>query len=231
MPDEVNQPAPAERRRAPTRTWRHGRLLPTNRLEAFSDGVFAIAITLLVLELHVPTAKEGLLSELGKEWPTYLGYFVSFAFIGGEWIAHTNMTRLIQAADAALLRLNLLFLLFISLLPFTTSLMASQLGGAESRIGVFLFGLDLTLATLVLSILVGYAAHTPGIADDTVAEEELRSFGRERRAPVVVFAVATVGGLFLPTVAAFVFLVVSVFFLIEPLWQSRRQRRQAPKGE
>ena len=60
-----------------------GRLLPTGRLEAFSDGVFAIAITLLVLELHVPTGHEALVRGLGDEWPRYLGYFVSFAFIGG----------------------------------------------------------------------------------------------------------------------------------------------------
>jgi len=84
----------------------YGRLLPTGRLEAFSDGVFAIAITLLVLELHVPTGHEALLRGLEHEWPRYLGYFVSFAFIGGVWIAHSNLTRFIKAADADLLRLN-----------------------------------------------------------------------------------------------------------------------------
>lgn len=65
------------------------RLLPTGRLEAFSDGVFAIAITLLVIELHVPTGSEPLVKGLEHEWPRYLGYFVSFAFIGGVWIAHS----------------------------------------------------------------------------------------------------------------------------------------------
>src|SRR5215471_4187522 len=68
------------------------RLLPTGRLEAFSDGVFAIAITLLVIELHVPTGSEALVKGLEHEWPRYLGYFVSFAFIGGVWIAHSTMT-------------------------------------------------------------------------------------------------------------------------------------------
>jgi Endosomal/lysosomal potassium channel TMEM175 len=81
------------------------RLLPTGRLEAFSDGVFAIAITLLVLELHVPTGQEALVRGLEHEWPRYLGYFVSFAFIGGVWIAHSNLTRFIKAADADLMRL------------------------------------------------------------------------------------------------------------------------------
>jgi len=72
------------------RTGTGDRRLPTSRLEAFSDGVFAIAITLLVLELHVPTGHEALVRGLGHEWPRYLGYLVSLAFIGGVWIAHSN---------------------------------------------------------------------------------------------------------------------------------------------
>jgi Endosomal/lysosomal potassium channel TMEM175 len=76
-----------------------GRLLPINRLEAFSDGVFAIAITLLVLELHVPTGQEVLVKGLEHDGPRYLGYFVSFSFIGGAWIAHSSLTRFIKAAS------------------------------------------------------------------------------------------------------------------------------------
>jgi hypothetical protein len=77
----------------------HGdRLLPTSRLETFSDGVFAIAITLLVLELHVPTGHAALVRGLGHERPRYLGYLVSFSFIGGVWIAHSNMTRFIKVS-------------------------------------------------------------------------------------------------------------------------------------
>src|SRR6516165_12261183 len=105
----------------------YDRLLPTGRLEAFSDGVFAIAITLLVLELHVPTGHEALASGLEHEWPRYLGYFVSFAFIGGVWIAHSNLTRFIKAADTDLMRLNLTLLLFVSFLPFTTGVVATHL--------------------------------------------------------------------------------------------------------
>jgi uncharacterized membrane protein len=81
------------------RTGDHDRLLSTSRLEAFSDGVLAIAITLLVLELHVPTGHEPLVKGLEHEWPRYLGHFVSFAFIGGVWIAHSTLTRFIKAAD------------------------------------------------------------------------------------------------------------------------------------
>ena len=112
------------------------RLLPTTRLEAFSDGVFAIAITLLVLELHVPLDPEALLHELAAEWPSYLGYFVSFAFIGGVWMAHSNLTRFTKAADQVMMGLNLVLLLFVSFLPFTTSLLANHLDDSAAHIAV-----------------------------------------------------------------------------------------------
>jgi uncharacterized membrane protein len=63
-----------------------GQYLPVARLEAFSDGVFAIAITLLILDLHVPESSDRLIGQLRSEWPSFLGYVVSFAFIGGSWI-------------------------------------------------------------------------------------------------------------------------------------------------
>lgn len=100
------------------------RRLPKSRLEAFSDGVFAIVVTLLILELEVPPPSADIGPALIEEWPAYLGYLISFAFIGGSWIAHTNTTRFIRAVDAGWMRLNLLLLLLVSFLPFTTSLMA-----------------------------------------------------------------------------------------------------------
>ena len=223
--------APDSSRRTPSAAtdWRHGRLLPTNRMEAFSDGVFSIAITLLVLELHVPAAGKGLLDELGQEWPTYMGYLISFAFIGGAWIAHSNMTRFIQAADGMLLRLNLLLLLFVSLLPFTTNLMATHHRDAGTRVSVVLFGLNLTLATVVVLLLLRHAAHTPGIADDEVADEELRDFAKQRLVALVIYAALTVVGLLTPRVGLIGFLVASVVFLLEPL--TRRARRNPPAGK
>jgi hypothetical protein len=70
--------------------------------------VFAIAITLLVLELHVPAGNEALVNGLEHEWPRYLGYIVSFTFIGGVWVAHNYMTRFVKATDRGVIRLNLL---------------------------------------------------------------------------------------------------------------------------
>jgi uncharacterized membrane protein len=139
------------------------------RFDAFSDGVFAIVITLLVLELHIPTGKEHLASTLGEEWPRYLGYFVSFAFIGGIWVAHSTVSHFIRAVDATLMRLNLVLLLCVSLLPFTTGILATHLfasflpidsatepqpGLGSERLAVVLFGVNLTLAALMMFLVI-----------------------------------------------------------------------------
>jgi hypothetical protein len=76
--------------------------VPLDRFNAFSDGVFAIAITLLVLELTVPEGPEGLLAALVEQWPEFLGYLISFAFIGGSWQTHARMTRLMKRGDNVL---------------------------------------------------------------------------------------------------------------------------------
>jgi uncharacterized membrane protein len=213
-----------------TRTsWRHGRLLPTGRFDAFTDGVFAIAITLLVLELKVPEEAEGFLHALGLEWHTYLAYLVSFSFIGATWIAHANLSRFIKATDGALMRLNLALLLFVSLLPFTTSLMATSLEGDAKHVVVFIFGLNLTLAALMINVMIRHAVRTPGIADDEVAGHELRGFAKERAVGLVVMAAAAVVGLLLPTVGNYTYLVVSVVFLVEPL--TRRGRGAGKQTE
>lgn len=225
--DNEQQPAEAGRATAESST----RLLPKARLEAFSDGVFAIVVTLLVLELKVPQPGGSLWHELVQEWPAYLGYFVSFAFIGGSWIAHSNTTRFIKAADDVLMRLNLLLLLSVSFLPFTTSLMATHLNDPGERLAVVIFGLNLTLATLLVNVLVGYAARSHGLAADDVAEEELQAFERERRYALALQATATVVAIFLPVVAVIVYLVISVLLLIEPLWRARRGRRAGRSGK
>jgi TMEM175 potassium channel family protein len=105
----------------------------TNRLEAFSDGVLAVAITLLVLDIGVPpvSPNETLAHELVHQWPQYAAYVTSFLTIGIIWINHHAMIGRLRVADHAILGLNLLLLMSIAILPFATSLMAAYL--KESR--------------------------------------------------------------------------------------------------
>jgi uncharacterized membrane protein len=100
----------------------------TNRLEAFSDGVFAIAITLLIIEIAVPHVEEGGLARaLAEQWPSYAAYAVSFAVIGIMWVNHHGLLDLVARVDRPLLFLNLLLLMFVVFVPFSTALLADYL--------------------------------------------------------------------------------------------------------
>ncbi|MEV7180964.1 TMEM175 family protein [Kitasatospora sp. NPDC093679] len=108
----------------------------TNRLEAFSDGVFAIAITLLVLDLNVPEPDslhgESLTAALAHQWPSYFAYLVSFLVIGIIWINHHAMCALARRVDRRTLFANLFLLLTVSVIPFPTRLLATYLTADDS---------------------------------------------------------------------------------------------------
>ena len=103
--------------------------MATNRLEAFSDGVIAVAITLLILNISVPApdSRHTLAHELARRWPEYAAYVVSFLTIGIIWINHHAAIRRLHRVDHSVLTLNLLLLKSVCVLPFTTSLMATYL--------------------------------------------------------------------------------------------------------
>jgi uncharacterized membrane protein len=124
----------------------------TNRLEAFSDGVIAVAITLLVLSIKVPQPGHGasLADELGHNWPEYAAYATSFLTIGIIWINHHVMIGRLRQVDHSILILNLLLLMSIVILPFTTELIATylRLGQGEQLAAAIYSG-----ALLVMSVL------------------------------------------------------------------------------
>src|SRR5690349_4601226 len=126
--------------------------LSLTRLEAFSDGVFAIAITLLVLELAVPAgAQQHLLRSILHEWPAYLAYVTSFLTIGVFWLQHSAVTNVLRAADATMYRLNLLVLLLASFLPFPTKLIGQFVDDRDAeRVAVVFYGLALLALDLAM---------------------------------------------------------------------------------
>ena len=201
-------------------------LLPKGRLEAFADGVLAIVITILVLELKVPGHGEGghLAHALGQEWRVFAGYLISFVFVGGVWIAHANASRLIKHGDQILFRLSLLQLFFVTLLPFMTSLMTTHLGGSGERLAVPLYGLDLLLASVMLNVMIRYLADNRHLVTNEIADEELRDIARQRRGTLALLAIATVLAILLPNVAVGLYLLATVAFVIAPLVIARRSR-------
>ena len=128
----------------------------TNRLEAFSDGVIAVAITLLILDIKVPSqdTPETLLHSLLIDWPHYAAYVVSFLTIGIIWINHHAMIGRLQQADHSILILNLLLLMAIVLLPFTTELMAAYLRASSGEsLAAGLYSGSLLLMSVLFSVL------------------------------------------------------------------------------
>src|SRR6201996_4352832 len=114
-----------------------------SRLEAFSDGVFAVAITLLALDLTVagPTGHGSLTDQLHEKWPAFLAYLISFFMIGIVWVNHHALVRSIIKVDRTLLFLNLVLLLFVVLIPFTTSTEADYFphNDADARLAMVLY--------------------------------------------------------------------------------------------
>ena len=130
----------------------------TNRLEAFSDGVIAVAITLLVLAIVPPTveesAKTSLIHELGQRWPHYVAFVISFMTIGIIWINHHAMISRLAQADHSILILNLILLMTIAILPFATDLMATYLPANHGqRLAAGVYGGAFLVMSVAFSIL------------------------------------------------------------------------------
>jgi uncharacterized membrane protein len=130
----------------------------TNRLESFSDGVIAVAITLLVLALVPPSIKDtahtSLIHELGKDWAHYVAYVISFMTIGIIWINHHAMISRLARADHSILILNLILLLTIGILPFATDLMATYLTANHGqKLAAGVYGGAFLVMSLVFSAL------------------------------------------------------------------------------
>src|SRR2546425_4943469 len=133
------------------------------RIEAFCDGVFAIAITLLVLEIRVPTQElvgaEGLWRALGRSWPSYAAYVLSFAIIGITWANHRNIFRYIGRSNHTFVILNVAPLLCTAFLPFPTAVLARYLLSATERTAAAVFyGGTLPVTAVGYNALWRYAA-------------------------------------------------------------------------
>lgn len=134
----------------------------TRRIEAFSDGVFAVAITLLVLGLHAPNtllSDRDLLRWLLGQWPDYFAFVTSFATIGVMWINHHRMFTYIKRADTTLLSLNLLLLLLIVFVPFPTLLLADYIISPGQHLAALFYSGTYILLAICFNVLWRYATY------------------------------------------------------------------------
>jgi uncharacterized membrane protein len=190
----------------------------TARLEAFSDGVFAIAITLLILEIKVPSADTaGLAAELSRQWPSFLAFFISFAFIGIMWINHHRLFTHIRQADDTLLLLNLALMFGVCVIPFTTALLAAQLGHPGARTAVVVYNSAYFGIALFFSLLWRYAASRNGhmLAADVNREATDKIMQQYNYGPMA-YAIAIALAWVSITASLMINLVLACFFAVPP---------------
>ncbi len=230
------EPPPEAPREPPPQPRRRG--FRTGRLEAFSDGVFAIAITLLILDIGVSgDAGHDLLHAIGSLWPSYLAYVASFSTIGAAWLGHNAITEYLERADAAFVRLNLLLLLIVSFLPFPTRLVAEYIHQDKAeRVAVTFYGIVLVLATTMLLVLWRYAVWAKLVRPD-LADEEVELLTERLTPGLGAYLVLIVSGLFVPVVAVIGFLGIALYYIIPfrrlsagLLPRRRHKDRARPRG-
>jgi len=190
-----------------------------NRLEAFSDGVFAIAITLLVLEIAIPVENgegEELLSGLLHEWPVYLAYFISFMTIGAVWMEHSALVDALDHIDGVFMRLNLVLLLFCAFLPFPTRIMSEFAGDIPGeRVAVVLYGLVLLMMTLMLLIMGRHAENGGLFGDDLDDERKEKARVKYQLLPgLIAYIAGGALGLLSPKLGVIIYLLIAIYLAI-----------------
>ena len=198
------------------------RLPESNRVEAFSDGIFAIALTLLVLDLHAPGDSRGRFAHvLVEQWPAYLAYLAAFLNIASIWINHHDLFTRVRAVDARLICANLFLLLVASLFPWPASVISAavQKGDHGDQVAAMvLYAAVGFLVPLAWILLYGYLARTPYLLRDASGVAFARSAARRSLVSVVVFPAAAVLAFVEPVAALIAFAVLPFFFIAAVLF-------------
>jgi len=186
------------------------------RTEAFSDGVFAIAITLLVLEISVPLpAFANLWHGIWHEWPSYLGYVTSFLTIGGIWLAHHGIFRRLQHVNDRVMRLNLLLLMAVSFLPFPTGLVAEAIRDRDAeRAAVVFYGASLFVNAVIVGALWAAVVRDRQLLRPDVTDDEIRTITLAATPSIAFYGGAIALGLLAPRVAAVGYLLIAIVNIV-----------------
>jgi uncharacterized membrane protein len=177
-------------------------VISKGRLEAFSDGVFAIVITLLAFELHPPDHEAGvsLASALWDMWPSYVAYVVAFLQIGVMWLNHHRIFRQVRQVDGVVLVLNLNLLLWVVVIPFPTSVVADYLrdGGRDAATAMVLFSAVLLVNAISFVALYSWITHDERIIGSLPARSVVRAARVRFGIGLAVYAVAVALSWFVP---------------------------------
>jgi uncharacterized membrane protein len=199
----------------------------TNRVEAISDGVFAIAITLLVIEIKInPSEYRHLEHALVHEWPGYLAFVTSFVTIGGVWIAHHKLFGRLEYVDPGTLVINLLLLMAVAFLPFPTGVLAQALNSpAEAQhTAIVFYGVSVIAVELLLGAVEYYVDSGTRITVERQSESigaETQLLRRRVAASTIGYVVAMAIGLAVPDLAAVAYLLIAIGLLVATVREVR----------
>jgi uncharacterized membrane protein len=207
----------------------------TARTEAFSDGVFAIAITLLVLDIRVAVADNGvpesgdMWSAILDQWPAYLGYVTSFLTIGGIWLAHHGIFSRLRFVSRNVIRLNLLLLMAVSFLPFPTRLVAdAALDRDSERSAVIFYGLTLFVISVLLGALWTAVESDPELLEPDVTPDEVSSILGMTAPNIGLYAGVILVALVAPRPAALGFLAIAILMVLRARGDDAKALQEPP---
>jgi len=187
-------------------------VLSTSRLEAFSDGVFAIAITLLVLDLVIgPSARGHLLRAMADLWPSYLAYATSFFMIGLVWMGHHVMVSISTGVDRRLMKINLALLFAVAFLPFPTRLLGEFItSSAAERVAAVFYGVWMLLISVILTAMWRYISNGHRLLPDDFRQARIDHIKRYFEPNIALYGFAIALAFIVPQVAGALFLIIAV---------------------
>jgi uncharacterized membrane protein len=188
--------------------------VPKNRLEAFSDGIFAFAATLLILNLAVIEGKP-LAGQLLGIWTSYVAYAISFVTIGIIWMNHHLVMHQIARVDRLFLVLNILFLMVIAFIPFPTRLLALYIDSPDGEAAALAYGMTLTLTAVLFNALWRYAAWRRRLIRQDADHRVVSGISRSYVPGPIIYFVATVVAVVSPWLSAGLYALIALFYVLE----------------
>ncbi|MGH2529852.1 MAG: TMEM175 family protein [Actinomycetota bacterium] len=189
--------------------------MSTTRLEAFSDGVFAIAATLLIFEVGVDESGRPLANALLQAWPSYTAYAISFLTIGIIWMNHHTVFSQIDRVDRTFLVINVFFLMFVAFIPFPTALLAEHLKGDGARAATITYGLNLTLTAISYSVLWFYASVGRRVLRADADPRTVAGITRSYLPGPWIYGAATLIAVASPSTSVVLFAAFALFYVVE----------------
>jgi uncharacterized membrane protein len=187
----------------------------TGRLETFADGVFAIAITLLVLGIHPPDPTEALGPALAAQWPQFFGYVVSFLTIGIMWVQHHRLFTLIGRSNPTFAMINVIFLMFVAFVPYPTDVLAQHLAPGHDALGAtLLYGATMVGIAIMFNAIWLYASSRDGHLLRSQPTPNQRAEARGYRYGALIYALITLLAFISPIISIVGFAAYAAYWAL-----------------